>query len=274
MILLFTMSSRNVKSFRRKAPFDKRASQAGKSGKTKLAALRAQSGSLKNAKMAALRQIANASTAGFLGIEKKFYDTALADTAVGIATDCTGGMYNPSATSLVCTPVQGDGEQNRDGKRIVIDSLILKGHVYNDGSASEAWTLQARKVFVAVVLDTQTNAAAMTSDLCFKNTAAQAASNVEPLKNLLSGKRFRILKSQVFDVTPLGAADAAANSAFNGISKTFDWYLPFKGGLPIEFNAGTTASVANVVSNSLHVVAFSSAAGNLIGYNARIRFQG
>lgn len=235
---------------------------------------RVMKGGQGSAKLAAARMVANAVTMGYMGIEKKFYDTALADATVGVATDCTGGMFDPSATSMISTPTQGDGEQQRDGKAIVIDSLILKGHIYNDGTASLGVQVQASKVFVAVVLDTQSNGAQMTSELCFKNTAAQASSNVEPLKNLLSGKRFRILKSQVYDVNPNGIMTAGANFAANGIARTFDWYIPFKGGLPVDFNAGTSASIANVVNNSLHVVAFSTIGGNLIGYNARIRFQG
>jgi len=229
----------------------------------------------KSSKISAARAVANAVTLGFMGIEKKFYDTSLADAAVLAATDCTSGMYDPSATSMISTPTQGDGEQQRDGKRIVIDSLILKGHVHNLGTATSAVLAPAVKVFLAVVLDTQSNGAQMTSEACFKNTAAQASSNVEPLKNLLSGGRFRILKSQVYDLSHNGAFAAAANYASNGSARTFDWYIPFKGGLPVNFNAGTTASIANVIDNSIHVVAFSTSASEcVLGYNARIRFQG
>jgi len=239
----------------------------------KKAKLAKQKKSLNKSKIAAARVIANAATAGFLGIEKKFYDTALADTAISSATALTGGVMDPSATSMISTPVQGDGEQNRDGKRIVIDSLIFKAHVSNSGTATEAVNGLPTKVFLAIVLDTQTNGAIMTSEACFKSLAAQAASNVDVMKNLLSGKRFRILKSQVFDLTQNGAYAAAANFASNGVARTVDWYIPFKGGLPVNFNAGTSANIANVVDNSIHVVAFTTTSAEL-GYNARIRFQG
>lgn len=242
-------------------------------GSKKKAKLAAQKKSLKASKLAAARVIANAATAGFLGIEKKFYDTKLADTAISVATDCTGGVEDPSASSMISTPAQGDGEQNRDGKRIVIDSLILKGHVSNSGTASEAVNGAPTKVFVAVVLDTQSNGAQMTSETCFKNLAATATHNADVMKNLLSGKRFRILKSQVYDLTQTGAFAANATFGANAIARTFDWYIPFKGGLPVNFNAGTTSDIANVVDNSLHVVAFATLPAD-IGYNARIRFQG
>ena len=212
-------------------------------------------------KLAAARMVANAATAGFLGIEKKFYDTKLGDTAILANTDLTNGEYDPSATSMISTPTQGDGEQQRDGKRIVIDSLIIKGHVVRPANETISDPHEAQKVFVAVVLDTQTNAAQMQSEDCFKSLAAEARMNCEPLKNLLSGSRFRILKSQVFDVTPntLTGTISTGPYAHYGVQREIDWYIPFKGGLPVNFNAGTTASVANVVDNSIHVIAFSTA---------------
>lgn len=241
--------------------------------------LAAQKKSLKSAKMAAVRQIANAATAGFLGIEKKFLDMAKAEAAIGAAVALTGGEYDPSSgcTGCLSCPAEGDSEQQRDGKRFVIDSLIIKGYVRRDEDANEAVS-DAIKVFIAIVLDTQTNGAQMNSEDCFKSLGAAAGLNVCPTKNLLSGDRFRILKSQVYDLTPIGSGPAGA-LAFNSVRREFDWYIPFKGGLRVSLkdgdaNSGKNADVANVVDNSLHVIAFSSSTVTKIAYNARIRFQG
>ena len=57
------------------------------------------------------RRLANYRTAGFLGIEKKFYDTSVSAVALGAPTDATGGEFDPSTTSMITTPAQGDGEQ-------------------------------------------------------------------------------------------------------------------------------------------------------------------
>jgi len=247
--------------------------------------LQGQVKSLRSTKMAAARMLANAATAGFLGIEKKFLDCTRTETAIAANTDLTGGEYDPSATSgpgggsggcvdCISCPVQGDGEQQRDGKKIVIDSVILKGAVFLDASAAATAAFDPVKVFVAVVLDTQTNGAQMSSEGCFKSLGAAAELNACPLKNLLSGKRFRILKSQIYDLTPIGVATNNANLGFNGTRRDFDWYIPFKGGLPVELNSGTTANVSNVIDNSIHVIAFATLGGSKITYNSRIRFQG
>jgi len=230
----------------------------------------------KKAKTAAARMVANAVTMGFMGIEKKFLDTAKSDTGIASVPALTGGEYDPSTgcTGCLSCPAQNDTEQGRDGKRIVIDSLILKGYVRTGGETGQAPFASPVKAFVAVILDTQTNANQLNSEDVFKNLLGTANGVVCPTKNLLFGKRFRILKSQVFDLTPIGIAAAGASIAFNGVRRDFDWYIPFKGGLPVELNSGTTADVANVIDNSLHVVAFATDADSAIAYNARIRFQG
>lgn len=237
--------------------------------------LLAQKSQLKRAKLAAARTVANAVTAGFLGIEKKFLDTARAEIAIAATAALTGGEYDPSAgcTGCLSCPAQGDTEQSRDGKRIVIDSLIVKGYVVNGPTASTA-VEGVTKVFLAVVLDTQSNGAQLNSEDVFKSLGGSDAFNACPTKNLLFGNRFRILKSQVYDLTPPGAFVASANFGANGVRRDFDWYIPFKGGLQVNLNAGTTADVANVIDNSIHIVAFSTLAGSALGYNGRIRFQG
>lgn len=215
----------------------------------------------------------NISTLGSaLGIEKKFYDTALAAGAIGAATDATGGELDPSATSMISTPAQGDTEQTCDGKRIIIKSVQLKGTLNNPAAAAAASPELAAKVFVAIVLDTQSNAAQMNSEDCFKNLAGTALGAPHPLRNLLFSNRFRVLKYDVFDVSHETLAGVSASLNSNSTERNFDWFLPLD--LPVNFNAGTTASIVNVIDNSLHVIAFGSQASITITYNARIRFVG
>lgn len=218
---------------------------------------------------------ANARTAGFLGIETKFYDTTLANTAVAAATDATGGEYDPSATSMISTPAQGDGEQNRDGKRIVIKNVQVKGVLSRVAGEDQVDPPVSEQVFVALVLDTQSNAAQMNSEDCFKNLSGNALGNATPLRNLLQSNRFRVLKHDIMcmDIPGVGVEGNNLHS-WPAVSKAFDWFIPFKDPLIVNFNSGTTASIANVVDNSLHIIAYTMNATTTITYNARIRFQG
>ena len=117
--------------------------------------------------------IANARTAGFLGLEKKFFDTAVAMVALTAPTDAAGGEIDPTALpgAVAClnAMAQGDGEQNRDGKKVVLKSVQVKGFVQKLGGELAAGPDSGTKVFVALVLDTQTNGAQLNSEDVFKN---------------------------------------------------------------------------------------------------------
>lgn len=218
----------------------------------------------------------NFRTAGFLSIERKFYDTFLVDGVIPSPTDCTGGEFDPSATSMITTPTQGDGEQQRDGKQICTLYLEINGVVYTDALEAAAGLQWATDIFVACVLDTQTNAAQMNSEDCFKNNGASAVLAANPIRNLLFGKRFKILKEKRFTMNNGGVTQQAANDySIQAARQAFKWFIPLKN-MKINFNAGTTASVANVIDNSIHIIAFANLTtlAPKISYNARLRFMG
>ncbi len=218
----------------------------------------------------------NIATMGFLGIEKKFYDTGLANAVLTSPADATGGEHDPSATSMISTPIRGDSEQNRDGKQIAMLNCSVKGLVEIPASELDAQPGEGIQVFVALVLDTQSNGATLNSEDVFKNTIAATKLAAIPQKNLLFMNRFRILKSQVMTLTPTTLSHFAVDSfSHNGVSRQFNWFVPLNG-LKVNFNAGTTASIANVIDNSLHVIAYVSqtTGAPTLSYNARIRFVG
>jgi len=226
------------------------------------------------AKRAALRALANQRVAGFLGIETKFYDTMLVDRAILAPTDASGGEADPSATSMISTPAQGDTEQNRDGKKIVIKNVQVKGSVQKQTIELGANPPGGQTVFVALVLDTQSNGAQMNSEDCFKNTTADTGSAPNVMRNLLFSSRFRVLKSQIFHLDVPISHFAVDSFSSPGIRREFDWFIPLN--LNVNFNAGTTASIANVIDNSLHMICYTNSTNGtpLLNYNARIRFQG
>lgn len=224
--------------------------------------------------------IANSRTAGFLGIETKFFDTAMTVRALTAPTDATGGNCVPTfpagGVTTLTTPAVGDSEQNRDGKRIIVKNVQMKIYIASDPAELIAGPPANCKVFVALVQDTQTNAAVVLSENIFKNTGAAAVQAASPIRNLLFANRFRVLKSEVVDVTPTTLSHFAVDSfSHSGVSHCLEWFVPLD--IPVNFNAGTTADVANVIDNSLYLVAYSNNATTVtsrIVYNARIRFQG
>lgn len=222
------------------------------------------------------RMVRNVQSGGFLGVEMKFYDTALAPTAILAPTGCAGAEYDPSVTSMISTPVQGDTEQNRDGKKIACNSVHIDGVINWPGDATDANVAAGSTVFVALVLDTQSNAAQMNSEDCYKNTSASATLAASPQRNLLFGPRFKVLKKRTYTFIPSGTWKNGANDFISpGKNTIFSWHVPLNN-MIINFNSGTTASIANVVDNSLHVIAYTNDVQQAptIAYNARLRFVG
>lgn len=218
----------------------------------------------------------NLAYSGFLGIERKFYDTALVGGLIKAPADCTNGMQDPSATSMISTPAQGDGEQNRDGKQICMQYVEISFAVSFAGRETAADVPTIPSIYVAVVLDRQSNAAQMTSQDCFKNLGAAAGTAANPLRNLLSSRRYKILRKKMFTFSALPISHFVADSfAHANERRTWTWFIPLNM-LKVNFNAGITASIANVVDNSIHVVAYCSSEDCVptISYNARLRFIG
>jgi len=128
--------------------------------------------------------------------------------------------------------------------------------------------------FVALVLDKQTNGAQLNSEDVFKNTIAAAATAANPVRNLLFANRFQVLKEWRGTLTPPAVSFDGTNMEVWGSSERIECFIPMD--LPVNFNSGTTASVANVIDNSLHMIAFCNGTGLAanLHYNARIRFMG
>lgn len=219
----------------------------------------------------------NLVTMGLLGVERKFYDTQLVATNLVAPTDATGGEFDPSATSMISTPAQGDGAQNRDGKRIVIESVQIEGTVGWANSEDQVDPFTWPEVFIALVLDTQSNATQINSEDVFTNSNT-ANLATRPLRNMAYAERFKVLRVVRFRIDPVEMNVAASNKyTVNAGVQGWSIFKSFKGGLPVNFTAtGTTASIANVTDNSLHIIAYATSTSltPFINYNARIRFVG
>lgn len=222
----------------------------------------------------------NVRTAGYLGIELKFLDTGASSVALGAPTDASGGEIQPEfgCTSCLSAPAQGDGESNRDGRKIVIKSMLVNGAVLSGTLNDQADAINAPQIFVALVLDKQANGATIVSEQVFTNPNDSAAVNAGLFRNLEYAQRYQVVDSAVLQLGPFtGATDGANTSTWR--CPVVPFKLSWNGNLPVEFT-GTTADVANVTNYAFHVIAFATnllGAGSvapLISYNARCRFVG
>lgn len=215
----------------------------------------------------------NVRTAGFLGIETKFYDTSRAGYTILTSTDMSGHEADPTTINCISAPAQGDGESNRDGKKINITSMHINGVVVADIQADQTATDLQPMVLIAVVLDTQTNGAQLNSEDVYKNTSGNAALTIAPLRNLQYSARFKILGYKLLKLAPPPITYDGANIEQGGVQASFSFNK--KVNIPVAFT-GTTEGVANVTNNSIHIIACTNNTGAspTLYYNARIRFVG
>ncbi len=214
-----------------------------------------------------------ARTGGFTGIERKFYDTSLVGSALTAPTDAAGGEHNPSATICLNSITQGDGEEQRDGRKCTVQSCFVKGTVRVGPLANITAGDEGAKIYIALVLDTQTNGALLNSEDVFKNEGANLVLAGSPMRNMQFTQRFRILDTAEFVMENPNLSWDGTNMESQGL------VTPFQLSSNLTFSSlysGTTESIANITDNSLSIIAYTSAVGlvPLLSYNARVRFVG
>jgi len=218
------------------------------------------------------RGMSNMRTGGFLGIELKYKDSALVSQALVAPTDAAGGEVDPATLLALNAIAQGDGEQERDGKQVCLKSAYVTGIATIPAVANATAGSVLPCVYVALVLDKQTNAAQLNSEDVFTNPGASAVTAASPLRDLQYTSRFQVLDSVLLEPQMIAPTYDGTNI------ETFGTQVPFKlswNGDIITNYVGTTAVVASIQDHSLHLIAYTApVTGATISYNARVRFVG
>jgi len=222
--------------------------------------------------MPPMRSSKNLRTGGYLGIEYKFTDQVISPALV-VAT-VAGAEVDPATTLCLNNVAEGDGESQRIGRKYTITSVHVQGQVSRQNRNNQTEIGDANFVKIALVLDTQTNAAQLNSEDVFTSPGSGALA----FKNLQYAKRFKILHQETIAV-PAGAP------SWNGVAdelETGGTSCPFqinkKLNIPVLCK-GTSANVSDITDNSLHMIAMAnlsaaSASGIEIVYTSRVRFVG
>jgi len=215
----------------------------------------------------------NARTGGFLAMENKFYDTALNTKAIVAVGTSAGLETDPTTVNCISAPAQGDGESNRDGKKIIINSVDVNGVILITQQINQTITDYGSKDMIALVQDTQTNGAQLNSEDVYTNPAGSALTSASPFRNLQYSTRFKVLAVHQVIIQPPPLTYDGTNMEQGG--SIYDFRFNKKVNIPVTFT-GTTEGVANVVDNSLHLIAMATdvTLAPLLYYNARIRFKG
>ncbi len=213
----------------------------------------------------------NVRTGGFVGIERKFVDTQTDSDA--FAT--TWATMEDATLDSVSGIAQGNGESQRIGRVVTLQSIHIRCVVRR--VTLEAQTAPIDDVIgrIALVLDTQTNAAQMTATDCMDGGQTN---DVLAFRNLQNSTRFRVYWDKKWRLGSNSQTnEGVVNSFAIGQSQTAVMYYNkrFKGGIKVKYNStATDGTISTVADNSLHIIGVGSNAGALLDMQVRVRFTG
>lgn len=221
---------------------------------------------------------ANYRSAGFIGIEKKFSDKFRLSAAIVAPANAAGGELDPILPSVFNTlsgVAQGDGEQERDGRVIHMKEIYITGEVECLSQNGITTSDPATMVFLALVLDTQTNGTQLKSEDVFVNPSADKKGAASPLRNLQFSSRFRVLDTTLISLQNPSLANNGSNLSQSGLVRHFKLSKSFGEGIQVQFTA-TGDTVASIQDNSLHILGYCRDISLVpkITYNSRLRFVG
>lgn len=212
------------------------------------------------------RRRPNLRTGGYLGTEFKFLDTQKALT--NITASWAGGEFDPAANALCC-PTKGTGPSNRDGDKICITGIHIRGHINLEKQIDQADAIRAQQYCICLVQDTQTNGAQLNAEDVMVATDPETAS----FRNIQYSGRFKILKKWRGALTySNGFTDGANTGTVSGQGRYFEANINCR--IPVSFS-GDAGTVADITDNSLHIIACASTAATIsCTYYSRVRFVG
>jgi len=214
--------------------------------------------------------------------ELRYFDTYLSATEPSEDGAMSGGLISNYADDLVCAPVRGTGPVHRNGDRITVTSWHLKGSLSLGAISNGTKPPFGRSVFIALIRDSAPNGVLPTAPDVYVNPSASPDALMHILRNPLRGKRFEVLRTGTYDLSPTSCnvwdAVAPDSTANPGRMVNFEFFVPLN--RDVRFHA-PISSILHIIENCFHVIAFctphyavglENAPRVYMTYSSRIRF--
>lgn len=212
--------------------------------------------------------------------EMKYFDSELAATAIAASADWTGTEYDPGVPTAsqftLFAPAVGAGINQRIGKSANVHTVKVKGMVHVPAQANQTGADVSSVVRIALVHDTQTNAAQAQGEQIFTDPTTNenqiALCSFQQVNNF---GRFKVIKDKLLQMRmPMMSWDGT-NIEQQGFSIPFKFTVQYKKPIVVRFNATNGGTVADIVDNSWHIIANTDNATLVpaISYQARVCFK-
>lgn len=203
--------------------------------------------------------------------ERKYFDsdrTAVAITAV--AASWAGTEYDPATLNTLFAPVQGDDYNNRQGRKVHVLGLKIRGQIYKSAQANKVALDNESLGRVVLYMDKQSNATQSQGEEVLASGAGSNA--IAMFQNPANFGRFQIIKDHQYHFHSGGVTYDGTNMEAEGNGKHFKWNIKFKKPILVHYNGTNGGTVADVVDNSFHIIANCTDSLTAIAYKCRTTF--
>lgn len=184
-----------------------------------------------------------------------------------------------------CLPVprQGTNYADRDGRRIIMKNIKIRGTLSWGAEDSAAGPSTRSAVRLVVVKDTRTNGASLSAENVIgpglgsdgQATISGNGAALMLLTNPDGWGRYQIVHDEVIEAPPQSAYGDATVDAGNTLGVIKDFKINVKCNQEVNFS-DTTGAVGSIIDNSYHMLAAAvdTDVGPRIAYYARTAFVG
>lgn len=212
-----------------------------------------------------------------LETDSKYFDTYANGTSAA-STDASGAEVDPATVLCLNAMAQGDTDVTREGNKIVVTGVSIRGQVVSAGGQDQADAVGSTFTRIFLVQDKQTTGGSaatgtqLNSEDVFTNPGGQALSAADVFRNRNHSTRYKVLSSIVVQMPPIPVGTDGTNTVSYG-NHNVPFEIYWKGKIPVKFQSNN-GTIADIVDNSLHVLAYSSQLASSVSYVSRVEFLG
>lgn len=203
-------------------------------------------------------------------VDKPYFNSPVAQSAVYAPTVLANPIDGPLNGIAV-----GDEPFERDNRAVRLKSCFVTGCIiYGPYQSTQEFELPTPIIYVALVLNKQTNGTDPIPSAVFQNPTSESQISGCPLRNLQYSHQYQVLDYVQIAVDPFSYNTAGTDNLVELQGKKYPFKLSWKGDLLVNFS-GNDESMGSIVDNSISVFAWTTDPNVVtMGYNSRCRFVG
>lgn len=208
--------------------------------------------------------------------ETKYFDAQNTGNAIQSVAAAGWDSTEQDPATLLClfAPTQGNDFNNREGRKVWIKAIKIRGMVEWPAVANLTAGIPANQVRLILVMDKQTNGAQLNGEDVIESGTKASEPCIQEFQNPKFFGRFRVMWDRTYTRPNSGTSYDGTNIEANGCHQKFKINKKFKKPLLVHFNATNGGTVADIVDNSFHFLAgrYATAASATLYYKSRVSF--